>query len=238
LLPGGPGRLRSQSSHRSVLGRTRVRGRSGLVAASRAAGHDLLHCCRSRPWFNMIRYFGVLSSHSRHRARVVPSRVDPARFAPEPAEGDQLEFAFPGHAAPTPTRGRSRWGWLLRHVFRAQVETCRRCGGPMRWESRQPPNRPLPPGYSPSMVSRPSLLPNHHRRWPWVSSRFPSVEAGPTGEWRVRAERARGRGPSHHDTANGDRLPTRPQTRAGARRRTLAAPPRLPAASDTPRLAR
>jgi hypothetical protein len=110
-----------------------VRGRSGLVAASRAAGHDLLHCCRSRPWFNMIRYFGVLSSHSRHRARVVPSRVDPARFAPEPAEGDQLEFAFPGHAAPTPTRGRSRWGWLLRHVFRAQVETCCRCGGPMRW---------------------------------------------------------------------------------------------------------
>jgi hypothetical protein len=98
--------------------------------------HDLLvRLCATvpPPWFNMIRYFGVLSSHSRHRARVVPSRVDPARFAPEPAEGDQLEFAFPGHAAPTPTRGRSRWGWLLRHVFRAQVETCCRCGGPMRW---------------------------------------------------------------------------------------------------------
>jgi hypothetical protein len=108
-----------------------------------------------------------------------------------------------------------------------------RCAG-----SRQPPNQPLPPGYSPSMASRPSLLPNHHRRWPWVSSRFPSVEPDPTGEWRVWAERARGRGPSHYDSANGDRLPTRPQTRAGARRRTLRAARWLPVASDTPRLAR
>src|SRR5690606_5853981 len=42
------------------------------------------------PWLNMVRYFGVLSSHSRLRARVVPSRVAPTPFAPAPAAGDQL----------------------------------------------------------------------------------------------------------------------------------------------------
>jgi hypothetical protein len=100
--------------------------------------HDLLvRLCASipPPWFNMTRYFGVLSSHSRHRARVVPSVVEPDRFAPEPAVGDQLELNLsPAVGADTaPNRGRSRWGWLLRHVFRADVDTCICCGGPMRW---------------------------------------------------------------------------------------------------------
>jgi hypothetical protein len=36
-------------------------------------------------------------------------------------------------AATVPTSRRSRWGWLLRHVFRADVDTCSLCGGPMRW---------------------------------------------------------------------------------------------------------
>jgi hypothetical protein len=98
--------------------------------------HDLLvRLCATvpPPWFNMIRYFGVLSSHSRHRARVVPSPIDPSRFAPEPAAGDQLELGWTTRTPTAPTRGRSRWGWLLRHVFRADVETCPRCSGPMRW---------------------------------------------------------------------------------------------------------
>jgi hypothetical protein len=100
--------------------------------------HDLLvRLCATvpPPWFNMIRYFGVLSSHSRHRARVVPSVVDPSRFAPAAAPGDQLELGFGSStsAVTTPTRGTSRWGWLLRHVFRADVEICTRCGGSMRW---------------------------------------------------------------------------------------------------------
>jgi hypothetical protein len=87
------------------------------------------------PWFNMVRYFGVLSSHSRHRARVVPKRVDPSRFAPPPAPGDQLVLGFGAgdHVATVAASGRSRWGWLLRHVFRADVDTCALCGGPMRW---------------------------------------------------------------------------------------------------------
>jgi hypothetical protein len=100
--------------------------------------HDLLvRLCASipPPWFNLVRYFGILSSHSRHRARVVPSVVEPSRFAPQAATGDQLELELDSRdcAAGAPTQGRSRWGWLLRHVFRADVETCTRCGGPMRW---------------------------------------------------------------------------------------------------------
>ena len=102
--------------------------------------HDLLvRLCATvpPPWFNMVRYFGVLSSHSRHRARVVPSRLDSCRFTPEPAVGDQLELALDrdgdGGVSGALKVGRSRWGWLLRHVFRADLETCPRCGGPMRW---------------------------------------------------------------------------------------------------------
>ena len=87
------------------------------------------------PWFNMVKYFGVLSSHSRHRARVVPKRIDPLRFAPPAAAGDQLELGFSSGsgAATVPVSRRSRWGWLLGHVFRADLDTCSRCGGPMRW---------------------------------------------------------------------------------------------------------
>jgi hypothetical protein len=100
--------------------------------------HDLLvRLCASvpPPWFNMTRYFGVLSSHSRDRSRVVPSVVEPGRFAPEPAVGDQLELNFSSAAGAdtAPNHARSRWGWLLRHVFRADVDNCPRCGGPMRW---------------------------------------------------------------------------------------------------------
>jgi hypothetical protein len=28
---------------------------------------------------------------------------------------------------------RKRWAWLLAHVFQADLDTCPRCGGPMRW---------------------------------------------------------------------------------------------------------
>ena len=98
--------------------------------------HDLLvRLCATvpPPWFHRVRYFGVLSSHSRHRAQVVPSQVDSSRYTPEPAVGDPLELALDSDAIRETTTGSSRWGWLLRHVFRADLETCPRCGGPMRW---------------------------------------------------------------------------------------------------------
>ena len=88
---------------------------------------------RDRP--QLERYFGVLSSHSSHRHRVVPWRAEPERFAASPAAGDQLGLPFGDSGNDDAVRAtrRSRWGWLLRHVFRADVETCARCGGPMRW---------------------------------------------------------------------------------------------------------
>ncbi len=109
--------------------------------------HDLLvRLCAAipPPWFNMVRHFGVFSSHSKHRSRVVPNDADPERFAHKPAEGDQLELTFDGGVdddAPQRSR-RSRWGWLLRHVFRADVDACSKCGGPMRWlqVARAPPD--------------------------------------------------------------------------------------------------
>jgi hypothetical protein len=59
---------------------------------------------------------------------------------------------------------RNRWGWLLKRVFRAEVDRCPKCDGPMRWVEaartreaaadllgrlglapRPPPAAPLPP---------------------------------------------------------------------------------------------
>jgi hypothetical protein len=82
------------------------------------------------PRFHLLRYFGVMSSHSKHRADVVPTHAaDPDAHVAPPAEGDQL----PLFGNEPPRRGRHRWAWLLRHVFAADLETCTRCGGPMRW---------------------------------------------------------------------------------------------------------
>ena len=86
------------------------------------------------PRWHTLRYFGILSSHSRLRKEVVPRlRPDPAAIRPPPAAGAQLELAgFGEREDPEPPR-RNRWAWLLAHVFRATVETCERCGRPMRW---------------------------------------------------------------------------------------------------------
>ncbi|MCC7171927.1 MAG: transposase [Planctomycetes bacterium] len=83
------------------------------------------------PHAHQLRYFGVLSSHSSRRALVVPkSPVDATANKPPPARGDQLELLGESDDSPTP---RKRWAWLLAHVFAADVETCPRCSGPMRW---------------------------------------------------------------------------------------------------------
>jgi len=95
------------------------------------------HDVRENRWFNMIRYFGVLSSHSRERAEVCPQEPPaPGRFTPEPAAGDQLSLEglwAKAEETKAPRSGRSRWSWLLKRVFRADLETCSQCGGAMRW---------------------------------------------------------------------------------------------------------
>jgi hypothetical protein len=85
------------------------------------------------PRWHLLRYFGVLSSHSSRRKEVVPeSPADPTAHAPPPAEGDQLELGLDENKDEPPSR-RKRWAWLLRHVFTADLDTCPRCSGPMRW---------------------------------------------------------------------------------------------------------
>jgi hypothetical protein len=83
------------------------------------------------PRSHLVRYFGVLSSHASLRAEVVPKpSADPARHKPPPARGDQLELL--GEKDDTRS-ARNRWAWLLAHVFAADLDTCPRCSGPMRW---------------------------------------------------------------------------------------------------------
>jgi hypothetical protein len=89
-----------------------------------------------RPGFNMVRYYGCLGSHSALRREVVP-KPPPAVGNPLLADNDgQLELAFgegeDDSDAPRATRRRP-WAWLLRHVWEADVSTCPRCGGRMKW---------------------------------------------------------------------------------------------------------
>jgi hypothetical protein len=43
-----------------------------------------------------------------------------------------LASAISGASADEPAP-RNRWAWLLKHVFQADLDTCPRCSGPMRW---------------------------------------------------------------------------------------------------------
>jgi hypothetical protein len=96
--------------------------------------HDLLArlvAAVPPPNFHSLRYFGVLSGHSALRGEVVPeSEDDPLQRRPPPAAGDQLELLSDDDCRPP---ARKRWAWLLKHVFQADVDSCIRCGGPMRW---------------------------------------------------------------------------------------------------------
>jgi hypothetical protein len=84
------------------------------------------------PRFHLLRYFGVMSSHSSLHKEVVPMPPDePTAHAPPPAQGDQLALRLAEHGDEPPRR--KRWAWLLKHVFQTDLDTCVRCGGPMRW---------------------------------------------------------------------------------------------------------
>ena len=43
-----------------------------------------------------------------------------------------------------PLGPRSRWGWLMRHVFKSDVDTCRHCGGPLSACANPPDARATP----------------------------------------------------------------------------------------------
>jgi hypothetical protein len=98
--------------------------------------HDLLArlvAAVPPPRWHLLRYFGVLSSHSSLRAEVVPlPPADPSAHAPPPAPGDQLPLFDEDDDDERPPR-RKRWAWLLAHVFARDLDHCPRCEGPMRW---------------------------------------------------------------------------------------------------------
>ena len=88
------------------------------------------------PGFHLTRYAGVLSSHARWRAEVVPKAVmDPSLCKPQLSLFDSRGHK-PAPAAqpePRPAAGRKPWAWLLRRVFAADLSVCPRCGHtPMR----------------------------------------------------------------------------------------------------------
>ena len=100
------------------------------------------------PRWHLIRFHGVLSAHASLRSLVVPPPASSDETTGDEAcPGAQLEL-FPNAAAAcapadnatsdsdAPSREPSRrpWAWLLRHVFAADLQTCQRCDGRMRWK--------------------------------------------------------------------------------------------------------
>jgi hypothetical protein len=82
------------------------------------------------PRFHMVRYHGVLSSHAKVRAEVVPRREAAAAkqlvlFERDTGVLDVLALEREPRRKP--------WAWLLRHVFQVDVSICVRCGGVTRW---------------------------------------------------------------------------------------------------------
>jgi hypothetical protein len=78
------------------------------------------------PRFHLVRYAGVLSSHSALRAQVVP------------AARPKVQLVLPIEAAAPKKRkrprgaGRTSWAKLLARVFKVDVSVCPTCGGPMK----------------------------------------------------------------------------------------------------------
>jgi hypothetical protein len=84
------------------------------------------------PGVHMIRFHGVFAGHAADRADVVPRPEAEASAAPT----KQLALAgigeqedVDGEQAPS----RKPWAWLLRHVFKIDVNVCPLCEGRMRW---------------------------------------------------------------------------------------------------------
>ena len=66
-------------------------------------------------------------------ARRAPLGCRSASAPPSVGARDQLELAGVGEIEEQERPRRNRWAWLLAQVFCADLDTCVRCGGPMRW---------------------------------------------------------------------------------------------------------
>ena len=89
------------------------------------------------PWFNMIRFHGVLAPNAKLREQVVASArpyVPPQENAvPNPLQLPLFGKEFDEPEADVGHKRRKPWAWLLRHVFAIDVSVCPKCGGRMKW---------------------------------------------------------------------------------------------------------
>ena len=127
------------------------------------------------PWFNTIRYYGVLSGRHALRPSILPPHAsdEPRQLTLFEKRG-RLELPSPGalasiekrplrdkHDEPRdPSPSRLAWATLLARVFAIDVQVCSRCGGPMKvrravtdpsriaamLHGARPPPQPPPPG--------------------------------------------------------------------------------------------
>jgi hypothetical protein len=90
------------------------------------------------PWFDMIRFHGVLAPNAKLRAQVVASARPcvPSNDAPEPAPAELPLFGklFKEPEADVTHARRKPWAWLLRHVLALDVNVCPKCAGRMKWQ--------------------------------------------------------------------------------------------------------
>jgi len=78
------------------------------------------------PRFHLVRYAGVLSSHSALRAEVVPTAQ------PKPQLVLPMDAAAPKKPKRARGAGRTSWAKRLARVFKVDVTVCPTCGGPMK----------------------------------------------------------------------------------------------------------
>ncbi len=128
---GGTARARSCSSPRT----------SSRVWSPRCRRHDSICSATSASCRATLRGAGA----SSRRPRATRPRTSPL-----PRAAISSSCSASRDDAPAP---RNRWAWLLAHVFAADVETCPRCSGPMRWAEGSPRRARRAPACSRSMAS-------------------------------------------------------------------------------------
>jgi Putative transposase len=89
------------------------------------------------PWFNMIRFHGVLAPNAKLRELVVAS-AKPYVPSSENTAPNRLQLPLFGKLFDDPEadvshKRRKPWAWLLKHVFAIDVNVCPKCGGRMKW---------------------------------------------------------------------------------------------------------
>ena len=89
------------------------------------------------PWFNMIRFYGVLAPNAQLREQVVASArlyVSPSKnTAPNPLHLPLFGKEFDEPDANASHKRRKPGAWLLKHVFAIDVNVCPKCSGRMKW---------------------------------------------------------------------------------------------------------